>query len=687
MWIPVKIQTPSYLKECKEPWIHSQVVSASLQSYNSASPAKVFKSPNAESMVVDTLPNNPEAVAAIEQKYVEERNKRLRENGSKQYIDLTKSEKFKGYQQDPWVDPNVPPVATLQDGDKCGVLILGAGFTGILSAVRLIDARIGVDDIRIVDSAGGFGGTWYWNRYPGLMCDVESYIYMPILEEMEYVPKHRYAYGPELRAYAESIAKKYELEKTAMFQTDLTSMSWDDNEMVWVVKMVQKNTGKKHSEVTVRANFVITAAGVLTYPKLSGLPGIADFKGHSFHTSRWDYTFTGGSPADPSLINLKDKKVGFLGTGATAVQAVPHVAKWAKELYVFQRTPSAVDRRDNRPTDLEAFAREISTKKGWQRARQENFNAQICNVDPVPEDMVSDGFSKLKTLGAIVGMPKTVTPDMVPAHIADLHAKDIPRQERVRERVEETIKEPSTAEKLKAWYPSWCKRPCFHDDYLPSFNQPNVHLIDTDGKGVSRITENGILVGDIEYKLDVLIYGTGFRAPAIISPGSFANLTVKGRNGRSMDDKWTEGVATLHGISTRDFPNYFFPGPFQAGAAANYTFISETFATHIAYIISEANKRAGGKYIVTVEPTTEAEEGWSMQVLSHAATFAAVGGCTPSYFNMEGEVGKIAMAPLEVQMKMARGSGWGRGIADYVGILEGWRQQGELQGLEIIPSP
>jgi cation diffusion facilitator CzcD-associated flavoprotein CzcO len=519
------------------------------------------------------------------------------------------------------------------------------------------------------------------------MCDIESYIYMPLLEETGYMPKHKYSYGPELREYAESIADKWELRDKTLFMAEVKNMTWDDDEKEWVVKIVKMGMCSKNSDLSVRSHFVFAASGILNCPQLPGIPGIEDFRGHSFHTSRWDYSYTGGSPTDPSLTNLKDKRVGIIGTGATAIQAVPHLAKWAKELYVFQRTPSSVDERANRLTDAEWWSREIQGRKGWQKERNENFHAFVCNASPRPPiDMVSDNWTEMPSFSALIGGPAKVTMDSASAHIASMHALDFPRQEKIRRRVENIVKDTTTAEKLKPWYPGWCKRPCFHDEYLPSFNLPHVTLVDTNGKGVDSITEHAVVVGDSAYEVDLLIFSTGYRLPSLIgSPAFRAGMSVIGRGGESLDQKFAKGVATLHGAISHGFPNFFWPGPLQAGGGANQVFVVDQFATHIAYILSESARRVaqgqqfGQKF--TIEPTVEAEEEWSMQVLSRAASFAALLGCTPGYLNREGEIDRIS--GMEEQMKAARGSIWGEGILDYLSVLEGWRAQGNLRGLEV----
>jgi cation diffusion facilitator CzcD-associated flavoprotein CzcO len=634
--------------------------------------------------IPDLESTDASAAMQTQQKYNEERTKRLRPDGVSQYADLRTSPKFKHYQDDPWVDPHTPNVGApaLVNGSRCKVLILGAGFGGLLFAVRLIQAGINVDDIRIVDSAGGFGGTWYWNRYPGLMCDVESYIYMPLLEEMGYMPKHKYAYGPELREYAEIIAEKWNLKGKTTFKLEVKNLAWDDNGKEWVVKLARKRTGSENPAITVRSNSVIFASGLLNNPHLPRLPGIEKFRGHSFHTSRWDYAYTGGSPTDPSLTKLRELRVGIIGTGATAVQAVPHLAKWAKELYVFQRTPSSVGRRDNRGTDAEWWTSEVQSKKGWQRERMENFNAHLSNVSPPPPiNMVADEWAKMPSFSAIIGGPTKVSLDSIPAHVASLHALDLPRQEKIRARIEEIVNDKTTAAKLKPWYPSWCKRPCFHDDYLPTFNLPNVTLVDTGGKGVEFVTERGVIVGDSEYEMDLLIFSTGFRSPAVGSPASKADVSVVGRDSQSLDVKWAEAVSTLHGVMSRGFPNLFWPGPLQAGAAANQTFVLDQLSTHVAYILSNAAQMAAPGQTFTIEPTAQAEEDWSMRIMSGAASFAAVANCTPGYINKEGEVDRNS--GKEEQMKAARGAIWGHGIADYVRVIEAWRDEGRLQGLEV----
>lgn len=612
-------------------------------------------------------------------KYQHERDKRLRADGMDQYIDPSTSEKLKQFQSDPWVTPDTPNpgLDKVKNGDRFKVLIVGAGFGGMLFAARLLGA--GVDDFVLVDTAGGFGGTWYWNRYPGLMCDVESYVYLPLLEEMEYVPKQKYSTGYELRTYAQSIADKYQLDSKAILQVKVHRQTWIEDRGEWEVELHRVNQ-QGYEPLKIYAEVVISSTGILNLPKMANLPGLSNFAGKSFHTSRWDYQYTGGSQESPDMANLSNKRVGIIGTGATAVQAVPQLAKWAKELYVFQRTPSAVDVRNNKETNIEWFNREVrGSGKGWQRRRAENFNSWVSD-SPISEDMVADAWTKMRTFSILVGKPEPVID--IPAYIAERQATDLMRQERIRERVDDIVNDKQTAEKLKPWYSGWCKRPTFHDEYLPSFNLNNVHLIDTNGRGVERISTAGPVVGGIEYPVDVLIFSTGFYTPAGDSPAARSNSEIYGRGGASLDSQWKEKVSTLHGIITSNFPNLLFPGPHQSGASANAVYALDWLSEHIVYLLSEAQKASrDGK--IYIEPEVDATEQWATEVLSRAGNYAALAGCTPGYLNAEGAADRPKSQ--EEMLKGARAALWGTGIADYTNKLEEWKADHKFKGLLFSP--
>lgn len=624
---------------------------------------------------------NKDALQKTLEKYDEERQKRLRADGLLQYIDISHSEKFKRLAEDPWYQPGERDEknARLINKGHHRVLIVGAGYGGLLFAVRLIESgAFTPGDIVLVDSAGGFGGTWYWNRYPGLMCDVESYIYMPLLEETGYMPTEKYASGNELREHALRITEKWGLEDRGLFRTTVDNLSWEDGAKQWNVQAVYRPDSQTETPVTVKADFVILASGLLNFPKLADIPGVEEYQGHIFHTSRWDYGYTGGSPKNPELSNLADKKVGIIGTGATAVQAIPQLARWAKELVVFQRTPSSIDRRDNRPTDPEWWEREVQSRgKGWQRERMENFNAFAMNASPQPEvNMVGDAWSRIPSYSILVGGPSALEP----GYLESMQALDFERHGRIRSRVDEIVADESTAAALKPWYSGWCKRPCFHDEYLKTFNKANVKLIDTQGKGIKCLTDRGVVAGDTEYDLDLAIFSTGFQLSGIGSPALRANMSVTGRDGKSMEEKWSTGLSTLHGAITRDFPNLFFPGPNQAGAAPNQQYVLDQMSTHVAYVVSEALKRIDPGQKVSIEPTPEAEEAWTMEIIKRAAAGAGVATCTPSYLNGEGILSQLE---TEQMHNLARVGIWGEGVGGYVKAIEEWRSKGGMEGLDI----
>lgn len=620
------------------------------------------------------------AAEVVLERYKQERQKRLRDEGEAQYIDPAFHAKLQRFQADCWVNASTPNpgLDKAKDGDRYTVALLGAGFASIVYASRLIKA--GIQNVVLLDQAGGFGGTWYWNRYPGLMCDVESYIYLPLLEETGYVPKHRYSYGHEIREYAEILADKYDLRDKAIFRVKIDSLTWDERQTEWKIKL---NRLDGNRQLQIQSAIVISNPGLISIPKMPNLPGMNDFEGHSFHTSRWDYNYTGGIPTEPDMINLKDKRVGIIGTGATAIQAVPELGKWAQELYIFQRTPSSVDSRGNRATDPEWFNREVrGSGKGWQRRRAENFNLNVSNA-PIKLDLVSDEWTRMRTFSCVVGTPNKVSD--IPTFLAYSQALDLPRQEKIRKRVEATVRNKETAEKLKPWYSGWCKRPCFHDEYLQTFNRPNVKLVDTQGRGVDKITKIGAVVAGVEYPLDVIIFGTGYYIKGSSSPAGKGGYQVYGKGGLSLDDKWEEGVATLHGIITDRFPNLFFQGPNQAGASANMAYMMDVFSEHITYIISEASKRAkerGGN--IYIEPSQGAEEEWAKQITARAGAFAALSGCTPGYMNAEGAADKPKSG--EQIAKAVKGAFWGEGIHSFVQVINQWRNEGTLEGLVLEPD-
>ncbi|KAL2135340.1 hypothetical protein VTI74DRAFT_8993 [Chaetomium olivicolor] len=630
----------------------------------------------------------------LSQKYSAEAAKRLRPDGLSQFVPLqdSVSERFRSLAEDPWADhAALNAKEPVKDGAKFKFLILGAGYGGLLFAVRLIEAGLasGPGDILLVDAAGGFGGTWWWNRYPGLRCDVESYVYMPLLEETGYMPKAKYAPGSELLEHAERIATQWKLHDKALFRANVKSTAWDNEVKLWNVEITEgRGPGEHTRELKLQAHYVLIASGILTNPHIPKIPGLDSFAGSMFHTARWDYKVSGGTPEDATLTGLEGKRVGIIGTGATAIQVVPQLAKYAKELYVFQRTPSSVSWRGQRPTDPEEWKTKIASKKGWQRERMLNFDSYLTDaVKEGQEDMVADAWTELRSFSAVLGSPSypivEPIPEKIAQHVARLLKLDIPNSEGARARVDSIVKDPETAAKLKAWYPTWCKRPTFSDEYLQTFNLPNVHLIDTDGKGVDAATPTSLIVAGKDYPLDILVLSTGYVTPSIGggSPAVRTGVTIYGRGGRSLDDKWqAQGAATLHGVCTSGFPNLFFAPLSQAAQAANNVFTLDVGIEHVVHIIAKAQERVGGEAVVEVKP--EAEEAWAMQTMQRAAWFTTVMGCTPGYITSEGEALRQPQDPMEAAKK-ARSGPYGVGMAAFLKLLNEYRAEGELRGIEV----
>jgi len=537
-------------------------------------------------------------------KYRREREKRLRPDGNDQYVEVAGT--FAHFVDDPWVEPGY---AREPMTDEVDVALIGGGFGGLLAGARL--RQLGVGSIRVIEKGGDFGGTWYWNRYPGVACDIESYVYLPLLEELDYVPREKYSRGPEIFAHCKAIAEKFDLYRDVCFQTEVTEVRWDDAISRWIISTDRNDA--------MRARFVCLANGFLQKPKLPGIPGIETFEGHSFHTSRWDYAYTGGDSAG-NLTGLRGKRVGIIGTGATAVQCVPHFGASAGHLYVFQRTPSSIDVRANRPTDP-AWAG--SLEPGWHQKRMDNFQI-LTSGGFQEEDLVNDGWTdiirKLLTM-----MLSRENQDMSPEAMArTLEMADFMKMEQIRARVESIVKDPATAEALKPYYRQFCKRPCFHDEYLQTFNRPNVTLVDTKGKGVERITKKGVVMEGREYELDCLIYATGFEVGTDYARR--AGYELIGRHGLALTQKWRDGVRTLHGIHIHGFPNCFMMSIAQSGFTVNFPYMINEQAKHIAYVIHRALTH-GLRFL---EVTEGAESEWTEAVIARSAlTTDFAENCTP----------------------------------------------------------
>ena len=591
--------------------------------------------------------------AALKAKYLEERDKRLRDDGNEQYVEVTAE--FSHYVDDPYVEPGFSR-APLHD--EVEVAIIGGGFGGLLMAARLREA--GFDDIRMIEKAGDFGGTWYWNRYPGAMCDVESYCYLPLLEELDYMPKHKYSFAPEILQHSKRIARHYNLYENACLQTAITQLSWDAKDNRWIIETDRNDR--------MRARYVAMANGPLSRPKLPGIQGINDYKGHTFHTSRWDYNYTGGNSFG-NLSGLKDKRVGIIGTGATAVQCIPHLGEWAKQLYVFQRTPSSIDERNNHETD-QAWAK--SLEPGWQQKRMDNFNVLVSGGDQ-PEDLVADGWTDImRNLTGIAAKlaSRKLGRRLTKGERAELmELADYKKMNAVRARAQKIVNDEKTAELLQPWYRQFCKRPCFHDEYLDTYNRGNVTLVDTNGRGVERLTETGVVANGEHFEVDCLIFATGFEVGTSYTRRS--GYDIVGRGGQTLSEHWQEGLRTFQGLTSHGFPNCFFLGFTQTAVTVNVPHALNEQAKHVAHILQTARDRG----TPTVEPTAQAEEDYVQEIAKSAnvgARFYAE--CTPGYYNSEGKRGN--RSGFFSDMHSA-------GAIKFFKLLKDWRDEGSLEGLDL----
>ena len=588
---------------------------------------------------------------SLQAKYRAERDKRLRADGNDQYLEPTG--RFANLLDDPYVN-RVERAAEQREVD---VAVIGAGFAGLVVGARLRQA--GVDDICLIEGGGDVGGAWYWNRYPGAMCDTAAMIYLPLLEETGHMPSQKYTYAPEIFAHAQRIATTFNLYDGALFSTEVTALEWESTRSRW---RIETNRGD-----TIMARFVTLGTGPLHRPKLPGIPGIDTFDGHCFHTSRWDYEYTGGDSAGAPLHNLASKRVGIIGTGATSIQCIPTLARDAQELFVFQRTPSSIDIRNNHEIDSEWFG---TLEPGWQRKWLHNF----CTLQTggfAEEDLVKDGWTDISQrirdrIVKAINDGGEVGPELMLRAYED---SDDDKMNEIRARVDAVVDDDAAAQGLKPWYRQLCKRPCFHDEYLLAYNRPAVHLVDSDGKGVERIDATGVWVGGVHYELDCIVFASGFEVGTPQSRRS--GFETVGRDGLTLTEHWSEGMQSLHGLYMHGFPNAFLPGVSQAAnlisnVTHNYTESSLTIAAVIA--------RALEVGAVQVEATEAAERAWVS--LLDGPTSAVFGNpeCTPGYYNNEGQ-------PLSPTDRLL-GATYPQGPIAYFEFVEQWRDAGTFDGLE-----
>jgi cyclohexanone monooxygenase len=589
------------------------------------------------------VPTTPVNVEALREKYAVERAQRITKDAAG-YRPVPFEGKFAHFDKDPNASGDRGFGAVTREVE---VLVIGGGFMGLVLGSEL--TKSGIDDFLILDVAADFGGTWYWNRYPGVRCDVESYIYLPLLEETGYVPREKYSTGSEIFEYCRLIGDHFGLYEHAMFQTRVTGMTWSEEDGLWTV------TTDQGDEIT--AKFVASQSGLFMRPRLPGVPGLEDFQGHSFHTSRWDYAYTG-----QNLENLADKRVAVVGTGATGIQVVPEVAAAAKELFVIQRTPDQVTPRANAATDTEWFK---SLPKGWQRERIASFDKFQMDRVPVPCD-VEDGWMDFARhqMNALAELGPDPSMDDV---MLAMERSDMEWNEMLRERVDGEVDDPRTAENLKAWYRTQCKRLGFSDNYLPAFNRPNVTLV-ASPSGIQRFTERGVVVDDREYEVDCIVYASGFEQGS--SWTDKAGYDVIGRNGARLSEKFATELRTHYGFLSNGYPNLFFLGFTQTATVGNFTNLILEQAEHVSHLITTARDQG----IKTYEATEEAENAWTRLLDEQFETrrdFLA--SCTPGFYSNDGKLDDKRNTVTHVYLPGH----------EFFTMLENWRDSGDFDGLVV----
>jgi len=555
--------------------------------------------------------SNPQDAAALRAKYLAERDKRLRPDADAQFLEAAGD--YSDFARDPYITEPLTRAPVTEERD---VAVIGGGFGGLLTAAKLRDA--GVNDFRIIEQGGDFGGTWYWNRYPGVRCDIEAYVYMPLLEEIGTVPSERYATGAEIFAHCQAIGRHYRLYENALLQTTVSKIVWSEAEARWVI---ETDRGDR-----IRARHVAVSQGPLAKVKLPGVPGIKSFKGKVFHSSRWDYDYTGGG-ASGGQQKLADKRVAVIGTGATAVQITPSIAPFAQHVYVVQRTPSVVGPRNNTRTDSDWFQQQGA---GWQAERMNNF-LSVITAQPNGGDVVKDCWTDFFVrVGA--AMKANAQSDAPAAPPAVMQRVDYAKMGEVRDHVASVVADANTAEALKPWYNYLCKRPLFSDDFLQAFNRDNVSLIDTDGKGLEAITETGIVVNGQETAVDCIIFATGFDVGA--TPEKVGGYDLRGREGLTLEAKWARGYRTVHGVLLNGFPNFFIiGGHIQGTKAFNFTHTLAMQAEHAVDLIA----RCVNENIEAFEVTPEAELRWLAEIEAKQLDQSKFNeDCTPGFLNNEG---------------------------------------------------
>jgi len=483
--------------------------------------------------------------------------------------------------------------------EEFDAIIIGAGFAGLYALHRLRD-QMGLS-VRAFDAASDVGGTWYWNRYPGARCDIESihysYSFSPELQQ-EWTWSERFSAQPEILRYLNHVADRFDLRRDIHFNTRVTSLVWDDNNKLWKV-------GTEDGSIA-RAKYLISGAGNVSVPKVPEFKGVENFKGEVYLTSKWPH----------ERVDFTGKRVGIIGTGASGIQAITEIAKEAAHLTVFQRTPNYATPNANAPTDPD-IDRQIKAHYAEIRTKSRNSFLGVPYDQAQPSALVVSAeerrrvYDECYTQGGF-----RLAFDSFADLLFNKEANETVA-EYIRERIRERVNDPAVAELLAPKdHPYGTKRPPLETNYYETYNRKNVALVDVKNSPIDAITETGVRTTSGEYKLDVIVLAIGFDAMT----GPLLQMGIVGRNGLKLKDKWADGPHTYLGISAHGFPNLFMiTGPQSAILLYNNPLAIEDhvdFATNVIQYMRDHD-------FDTIEPTLEAETKWVAHVneLSQATLF------------------------------------------------------------------
>ena len=478
--------------------------------------------------------------------------------------------------------------------DTHDLVIVGAGFAGMYMLHRA--RRMGLS-ARVFEAGAGVGGTWYWNRYPGARCDVESMEYSYSFDEdlqREWRWTERFAAQPEILRYAQHVAERFGLLDGICFRTRVLGANYDEEADQWLVRTRGEDDGAQRE---CRARWLVMATGCLSSANLPEIPGRDSFEGERFHTGLWPH----------EGVNFTGKRVGIIGTGSSALQSIPIIAEQAKELVVFQRTATYAVPARNAPLDPDYEAgikADYAAFRARNRKMQNAFGSMMARNDSpalaaTPEER-ERAFAERWARGGLVFLG--AYGDLMLDERANGFAADF-----VRARIAETVRDPETARRLMPRQIIGCKRLCIDTGYYETYNRPNVRLVDVSEAPIEEITPKGVRAGGQEFELDSLVFATGFDAMT----GSLLKIDIRGRGGASLRDKWAEGPRTWLGLGIAGFPNMFtVSGPGSPSVLTNMIVSIEQHVEWISDCI--AYMRAKGHR--AIEATPEAEEGWVAHV-------------------------------------------------------------------------